>query len=154
MDIAKSVEIGRQSLSGQEIEFAAAWTDFKTEFGTKVLPFFSGLLRFGSDVLRDSPSEKEAPRFGDLSVPQQIHEALANSFKLIPGFGPDQTKSPSINAISNSVGRPIQITTVTKLDSKVLATSVSSHLGGALGSGTYGGGIDPGLGLPMAGVKY
>lgn len=42
----------QKSLSGQELEFTAAWTDFKTNFGTTMLPFFSGLLRFGSKELR------------------------------------------------------------------------------------------------------
>jgi hypothetical protein len=47
-----SVDEARKSLSGQEQEFGAAWADFKTQFGTSMLPFFSGLLKGGASVLR------------------------------------------------------------------------------------------------------
>jgi hypothetical protein len=40
------------SLTGQEKEFEAAWTDFKTQFGTTMLPFFTGILKGGADLLR------------------------------------------------------------------------------------------------------
>jgi len=40
------------SLSGQEKEFEAAWTEFKTQFGTTILPFFTGILKGGANFLR------------------------------------------------------------------------------------------------------
>lgn len=89
-DISKSVEIGREGLNGKEIEFKAAWEDFKTNFGTKILPFFSSILRFGSGLLRDPPSTQEAPKFNDLTIPQRIRETLGGALGLIPGFGPDK----------------------------------------------------------------
>ncbi len=46
----------KDSLTGQELEFQAAWTDFKTQFGTKMLPFFSGILKVGSETLHNLPS--------------------------------------------------------------------------------------------------
>lgn len=42
----------RLSLTGQETEFTAAWTDFKAKFGTETLPFFTGLLKGGAIELR------------------------------------------------------------------------------------------------------
>jgi hypothetical protein len=41
--------------TGQQQEFEAAWTDFKTQFGTKALPFFTGILKTGSAILRAIP---------------------------------------------------------------------------------------------------
>lgn len=43
-----------KSLTGQEQEFEAAWTDFKTSFGTTILPFFTGILKGGASLLRQS----------------------------------------------------------------------------------------------------
>jgi len=40
------------SLTGQQKEFEAAWTDFKTQWGTTILPFFSGILKGGAAILR------------------------------------------------------------------------------------------------------
>ena len=40
------------SLSGQQLEFEAAWKDFKTQWGTTALPFFTGILKVGSSILR------------------------------------------------------------------------------------------------------
>jgi hypothetical protein len=50
--INDSVQEARSSLSGQEVEFEAAWTDFKTNFGTTMLPAFTGLLKGGAAVFR------------------------------------------------------------------------------------------------------
>jgi hypothetical protein len=41
------------TLTGQEKEFNAAWTDFKTQFGTTMLPVFTGILQGGSQFLRN-----------------------------------------------------------------------------------------------------
>lgn len=54
--IIDSVKVGREGLSGQEQEFTAAWTDFKTQFGTVMLPVFSGVLRGGSSMFRSMGS--------------------------------------------------------------------------------------------------
>lgn len=40
------------SLTGQEKEFTAAWTDFKTQFGTTMLPLFTGILKGGAGIFR------------------------------------------------------------------------------------------------------
>lgn len=40
------------SLTGQQEEFEAAWTDFKTQWGTTMLPYFSGILKAGAALLR------------------------------------------------------------------------------------------------------
>ena len=50
--ITDSVAEAKGTLAGQGIEFDAAWTDFKTLFGTNMLPFFTGILKGGSAILR------------------------------------------------------------------------------------------------------
>lgn len=58
------------SLTGQEKEFEAAWTDFKTQFGTTVLPFFSGILKGGASIFRGINDGKPAATvsaFADLN---------------------------------------------------------------------------------------
>jgi hypothetical protein len=50
--ITDSVAEAKKSLGGQETEFSAAWTDFKTQFGTTMLPFFTGILKGGAAILR------------------------------------------------------------------------------------------------------
>lgn len=55
-DIKAATDQLPQSLTGQQQEFEAAWTDFKTNFGTTALPFFTGILKGGADILRQLPS--------------------------------------------------------------------------------------------------
>lgn len=151
-DIGKSVEIGREGLSGAEIEFKAAWTEFKTVFGEQFLPTFSGLLRFGAGIFRTSPSEASAPKFGDLSIAQRIHEVAAGVISLIPGFGPATAGGGrgSINPVAPQRGAVANVTVTNKLDRKGFSTMVAGDLAkgqqGAIGSGTF----DPGVAqLPM-----
>lgn len=42
----------KKTITGQQEEFTSAWEDFKTSAGTTLLPFFSGLLKGGSAVLK------------------------------------------------------------------------------------------------------
>jgi hypothetical protein len=52
LGILEAMNVAKGSLSGQETEFAAAWTDFKAASGTALLPFFSGLLKAGTAFFR------------------------------------------------------------------------------------------------------
>jgi hypothetical protein len=52
LSIDKAGDVSKEALSGQEVEFGKAWTDFKTQFGNMVLPTFSAILRDGAEVLR------------------------------------------------------------------------------------------------------
>lgn len=52
LDINQATSQLPNSLTGQQKEFESAWTDFKTQFGTTMLPFFSGILKGGSFILR------------------------------------------------------------------------------------------------------
>lgn len=65
-NITDSVAEAKKTLNGQGAEFDAAWTDFKTQFGTTALPFFTGILKAGASILRlfgDSGEKGTAARF-------------------------------------------------------------------------------------------
>lgn len=51
--LVESIDVARESLSGREVEFNAAWKEFKTDFGTVSLPMFSEVLKAGSGLLRN-----------------------------------------------------------------------------------------------------
>ena len=148
MGITDSVNNGREGLSGQEVEFGAAWADFKTDFGTKVLPFFSGLLKFGSGVLRGN---------GPL-ITQSAPDGLAHPnvpiFKGISGFlglevnalrhlfGKDSTGiNPVATAAQSKSGLPPVIQLVPTQGGRPLAEynakNLAKHQFGALGSGSF-----------------
>lgn len=71
--IDQATDQAKGSLSMQEQEFGKAWSDFKTNWGTTMLPFFTGILKGGSAILR--------------SVPQDTGTRLLNSAALAP-LGP------------------------------------------------------------------
>ena len=56
-DIDKAGAELQKSLSGEQLQFEAAWTDFKANWGTTMLPFFTGILKGGASMLHAvSPS--------------------------------------------------------------------------------------------------
>jgi len=57
-------KVAKDTLSGQEKEFSAAWKEFKTQFGTAILPFFSGILKNGATILRAINGNHTAVRAG------------------------------------------------------------------------------------------
>lgn len=62
--VDQTIALNQKSASGKEGEFIAAWSNFKTEFGTSALPAFTSLLTSGAGFLRSingfmtSPSTK------------------------------------------------------------------------------------------------
>lgn len=59
--VDQTIALAQKSLGGKEGEFIAAWTNFKTEFGTAALPAFSNLLTNGASFLRGINSFMESP---------------------------------------------------------------------------------------------
>ena len=148
-DVITSVNNGREGLSGQEIEFGAAWTDFKTDFGTQVLPFFSGLLKFGSGVLRgngplitqsapDGLAHPNVPIVNGIGGVWGLEvKALRKLFGMDSGTGinpvapANQNKAalpPVIQLVPTQGGRPL---------AEYNAKNLAKHQFGGLGSGTF-----------------
>jgi len=125
--IAKSVENAKLSLTGQEKEFDAAWTDFKTQFGTTMLPFFTGILKGGANILRTaagiSPTQAAA---GPLTTAAKLVASLLG-FDDAPGANNAAAtahESPNVARAPASFG---EVHTKLMLDGRLLATSVTKH---------------------------
>ena len=156
--IAKSVENAKLSLTGQEKEFDAAWADFKTQFGTTALPFFTGILKAGSSILRlfgDSGPKGEGARWGaELALsPGQAIADLAR--KLWESRSSSSTSAPGATESPHVAARPptfFEVHTKLVADGRDLATVVSRHMAKEAGRPQTGGSsYDWTMGLAPAG---
>ncbi|MDB6104037.1 MAG: putative phage-related tail protein [Gammaproteobacteria bacterium] len=118
--IDASVDQAKKSPAGEEKEFVAAWTDFKTDFGTKMLPFFTGILTAGSAILRAIPnaSRDSTPLGFGTHLIQRTVGLLAglhgNTTSYVPQGG---------------LGRPAAATPVIiNIDGKKVASAVVPHI--------------------------
>jgi hypothetical protein len=115
---AKDIDQGsdqlKASLSGQELEFQAAWTDFKTQFGTVMLPTFSGLLRTGSAVLRAAGEYPNVLKWL-VSPAQSAWETLSGPLRDKSALSPPKP--------SGGNGTPV----VLNMDGKRMATGLIPH---------------------------
>jgi len=80
----QAADQNKKSLSGQEQEFVQAWSDFKTNWGTTMLPYFSRILTIGSQLLR--PSDEKTPWYIDLA--KEVGHAI-NPLDFKSGLGKD-----------------------------------------------------------------
>lgn len=103
----------KSSLSGQELEFVAAWEDFKTQFGNSMLPSFSGILKAGAWTLRQVAKYPDA--LGFLVHPLQTLENLGE--KGLNVFAPSQDKTPVVN-VNNHYDEDGIMTNVTRSQSR------------------------------------
>lgn len=134
-NVAKTIDqAGLQlpkSISGQEAEFAAAWTDFKTQWGVSILPFFTGILKAGAALLR--PADENTPWYvsagkGLLNPFGSVASMIADG--ATEAFGPS-TKSPYQRGRGAS-GSWTDSTVNIHVDGQKLATAVVPHMGKAL----------------------
>ena len=140
MGIMDSVNVGREGLSGQEQEFGAAWTDFKTQLGTKVLPFFSGLLKFGATVLRDTPSDQPQSHIFGYDTFKSIVGGVSNLINPVATSKQNGGVPPVIQLVPTQGGRPL---------AEYNAKNLAKHQLGAMGSGTF----DFGVAAPAMNLK-
>lgn len=121
--IDASVAQVRGSLSGQEKEFEAAWTDFKTQFGTKMLPFFTGILKAGSAVLRVLPDAGSAATSNKTPIGAGLN-LFAGAARLLAELHSSRTSYvPSGGVGRTGVSPPVVI----NIDGRKVATAVSAH---------------------------
>ncbi len=150
--IADSIAVTKQSLTGQEQEFDAAWTDFKGQFGTTMLPFFTGILKGGSEVLRVMGDEKKTSAVAKYIPGVASYHLLRDAWDWVTGAN-DQKPG---GVVGSPVARPAptftEVHTKLMLDGRSLATSVSRHMGKEVARPQSGGSsYDPTLGLEPAG---
>lgn len=148
--IQESVDQTKSGLSGQEKEFTAAWTDFKTTAGTTFLPFFSGVLKGGTSLLRGLQNPQgDFKKSGEEKLNATNFIRRLFGFDVIPG-----SDSHGINTVAaaNGSNRGVVHTSI-NIDGKQVASAVTPYMAAPLGSGMFGGGVDSGLALPMPGIR-
>jgi hypothetical protein len=154
LDISAATAKLPDSITGQEKEFEAAWTDFKTQFGTTVLPLFTGILKGGASIFRHLNDNQHFPngREADDLFWQKHNGGSGQRYDWsAPSmFGnPLVGRSPFIGADAK---QPINITVQSVLDGRVIAESTAQHFGdSANGSQTGIETLDPTQSLIQAG---
>jgi hypothetical protein len=135
--IDDAVNAARQSLTGQEEEFTAAWTDFKTSAGTTFLPFFTGLLHGGTKVLRalngtDNPEGKHwVPALG---------RGPGARFGIGGHWEDDAPATPFVATAKPAAPKPVQVNMM--LDGRKVGQLLSPYLADGLGKPLGGGNFD------------
>lgn len=104
MGVSQTVGAWKGTLGGKEAEFVAAWGNFKTEFGTAMLPAFSNLLANGANFLRGINGFMESPAIKSfISVYEKGFkfqgDALSGFFK-----SPQTGQAPAPGFVEGSTG--------------------------------------------------
>ncbi|MGS1020244.1 phage tail protein [Burkholderia glumae] len=153
----KALDISKDTATGAEKDFAAAWTDFKTEFGNTMLPAITSMLKTGTAILRminSAPPVFETAAKAQMDqVPGADHETVGRWGKLGDLFGWNGAKGDSANPVSGKRPVTVNVTANTILDGQKVASVVTKHQANMLGSGLYGLGVDPTVAPPMPGIK-
>ena len=146
------VNMYKDSASGAERDFAAAWTDFKKEFGQTMLPAITGMLRTGSAILRTINGAVNSPMTAAQAQMDQApdHKPVSGWGKLGELFGGNSHSSSSVAPKAWNQGN---VHTAINIDGRKVATAVTPYFAGPLGSGLYTGGVDNNVALPMPSVK-
>jgi len=134
---------------GEMQKFDSAWSDFKTVFGTSVLPAATGMLQVGVALLRSAKEFADHPldtAFG------WIKKYSAEGQGMNPyDAGPGAASKP--DPIAPASAAPVQVRTAVNLDGRTIADVVTNHQVRNMRTNASGGGFDFGLGLPSVGMK-
>jgi hypothetical protein len=150
--IDDSVAEAKGTLSGQEAEFDAAWTDFKTQFGTKMLPFFTGILKGGSEILRVMGDANSSKGLDHVVPGLASYHALSDAYDWVTGANNRKADGASIPTIARPLQSTPQLVGVINLDGHKIASVVFKH-GAKDAARPQSGGprYDPTFGLEPAG---
>lgn len=152
-----AVKATDETMTGQEKEFMAAWSDFKNVFGTTMLPAVTNMLTVGASILKtiggiQTTAMTVAQAQMD-QAPQSEHATVGRFGKLGDLFGWNKTShadtsvAPKSTAASNAPHGDVY------LDGNKVGKHVARTLSMPLGSGMYTGNIDNNVSLPMPGLR-
>jgi hypothetical protein len=82
--IDSAVDKSKQTLTGQEKEFEAAWTDFKTVFGENVLPGVIAVLKAGTTFFKALNRDTASLEAAGVDLPQVDHKTVGPWGALTP----------------------------------------------------------------------
>jgi hypothetical protein len=135
--IEQAVKTAQVSLTGEQQEFGAAWKDFKTEWGTTALPFFSEILRTGATMLRMiGPNRERVGRhFATLSDTWFSPWSDDASSKVVTGtFNPSAVRGGRGHAATSEDDlTPVIVHSHLILDGREVASVVTKHMAKAAG---------------------
>jgi hypothetical protein len=120
----------KDSASGAEADFDAAWTDFKKQFGTTMLPQITNMLKVGTDMLRSLASVTDSPAFkAVMSVTEGAGHAFAWPYRLAANLFSGDAKAAPGNSpnIKSSNQQFVQLNTKINVDGRPLADVVTTH---------------------------
>jgi hypothetical protein len=158
------INMWKQSASGSEADFTAAWEDFEKQFGTTMLPQITSMLTTGADMLRTLADVTNSAGFKDFmdfsakagklfAWPYHFLSSDANAATPSEGGVGPRTSHASTSVAGGSGGAGGNIHVSLVADGKNLAKVVVPYIAGPLGSGMYIGGVDPNVSLPMPSLK-
>lgn len=143
----------QNSASGAEADFAAAWTDFKNQFGKTMLPQITGMLKAGSAALRYMGNTIDRTNDEQNYVNQGggFWDRVKRMWNWQPGMGGDQGHaSSSVAPAARSSTPPIHLY-LTDSGRQAIASSTTSFQADHLARSLNVGFLDSGLHLPMPG---
>ncbi|MBR8182089.1 hypothetical protein KDW54_06710 [Burkholderia ambifaria] len=147
------------SPQGAEDEFAAAWKDFKAEFGKNMLPQVTNMLKTGADILRalgdmaNNPTFKAVQDFAGGAVhafawPYRLMFGNANASEAAPNTG-------AINPVANRGAMPSAMKGSVHLDGRLVGSFMADHMGRQASAPMTGtSNFDVSMGLPAPGLGY
>ncbi|WP_065059545.1 hypothetical protein [Paraburkholderia tropica] len=148
------INMYKDSASGAEKDFAAAWADFKKQFGETMLPAITNMLKAGAAIMRAINNPMTAAQAQMDQVPQADHPVVGRWGKLGDLMGWNKGSPSAGNSVSGKSAAPSgDVHTTINIDGRKVAQAVTPYMAGQLGSGLYGSGIDNNAALPMPGLK-
>ncbi|CAG9247080.1 conserved hypothetical protein [Burkholderia cepacia] len=155
MGADKVISMFKDSASGAEADFDAAWTDFKKQFGTTMLPQITNMLKVGADMLRTLADVTNSEGFKAMqSYGNGILKAFAWPYRLMSGDAKAATPGDSPNVQTRSQ-QPIQLNSFVNLDGRVIGQSVTNfmvdHMNRAQSTSS---GFDASRAAPPIGLNY
>lgn len=137
-----------ESISGQAKEFDAAWKDFKTQFGTVAMPFFSGILKAGSFILRHmhgDGKEFEGGKEAEASFQKRLSGGSAGRHWLedpsVPGSGHWVSDVVPSAGSGSSKPRPLILHIDGKRVASVMFDPMADMLSAPLGGANFDGSL-------------
>lgn len=154
MGASDVVNMYKDSASGAEKDFAAAWADFKKTFGETMLPAITSMLRAGTSILR-TITNADANMKDEQSYVNEGHgvwDRMKRMWNWHPGMEDGNSHAasslpPSKDGSTDGGAGDVY------LDGNKVGKHVARTLSSQLGSGFYTGSIDNSVSLPMAGLK-
>lgn len=118
----------KDSASGAEADFDAAWTDFKKQFGTTMLPQITNMLKVGTDMLRSLANMTDSPAFkAVMSFTEGAGHAFAWPYRLTFGNANAAEPGNSPNVQTNTK-QTINLKAPIYIDQRQIGEAAASYI--------------------------